>query len=188
MEKSIIQRLIDEGVCTHKDVEQYMDEYNKNKKQNRLIQQQVEETSKARDNQVEKCTYSKIENGILKKFDERDLVFGIYKVPENVHDIASEAFKDCQCLEQIYLPNVQIIWSNAFAYCTNLRKVKFGKRLRLIDKYAFWRCENLEPINLDVKSTKIHWTAFMHCPNWEYVSNILLEKGKAGEEIEWYHK
>ena len=44
MAKSIIQRLIDADVCNHKDVEKYLDEYNKT--QERLIKQQVEHASK----------------------------------------------------------------------------------------------------------------------------------------------
>ena len=177
MEKNIIERLIEARIITEQDI----DEYNRQKSTSLI--KQAEQAQPTQENEP----YSRIENGILKKFDERDLISGTYRVPKNVVIIGREAFKSCQRLEKINLANVTQIYNDAFAYCTNLRMVKFGKNLKYIDKYAFWRCENLEPINLDVKSTTIHWTAFMHCPNWEHVSKILLERGKAGEEIEWYH-
>ena len=75
MKKSIIQRLIDEGVCTHKDIEQYMDDYNK-KKSTGLIASQIE---------LPKTEYSIIEDGGLIKFDERDLdENGTYITPNGV--------------------------------------------------------------------------------------------------------
>ena len=168
MEKNIIQKLIDAGVCTNKDVEQYVDEYNK--KQKRLIQTTREYVS----------TYPIKPNLIAGG--------GKYFLPLDVKIVSAETFKDCKDLKEIDLSNVEVIGAKAFAYCTNLRRVKFGKNLKVIDKYAFYGCGNLEAIDLDIQGTKIHWTAFMRCPNWIEVSQILLEKDKSGEEIEWYHK
>ena len=183
MAKSIIQRLIDAGVFSHKDIEEYMNDYNKkHNKQKRLIEHQVEETKQ----------------GVIQS--TRDYVFiypikpnliaggGKYSLPEHVKIVSAKTFEDCKDLREIDLSNVEEIGANAFAYCTNLRRVKFGKNLKVIDKYAFWMCEKLEPIDLDIQNTKIHWTAFMHCPNWIKVSTILQEKSKAGEQVEWYHK
>lgn len=183
MAKSIIQRLIDAGVCSHKDVEEYIDDYNKkHNKQKRLIEHQVEETKQG----VIQSTRDYVSIYTIKP----NLIAGggKYSLPEHVKIVSAGIFQDCKDLIEIDLSNVEEIGANAFAYCRNLRRVKFGKNLKVIDKYAFWMCENLEPIDLDIQGTKIHWTAFMQCPNWKEVSKILLEKDKAGEEIEWYHK
>ncbi|MFQ6724311.1 MAG: leucine-rich repeat domain-containing protein [Clostridia bacterium] len=190
MAKSIIQRLIDAGVCTHKDVEQYMDDYNnKNNKQKRLIEQQVGQASHEH---VEETKH-----GVIRSTREYVSTYpikpnliaggGKYFLPMDVKIVSAETFKDCKDLKEIDLSNVEVIGANAFLYCTNLRRVKFGKNLKIIDKYAFYGCENLEVIDLDIQGTKIHWTAFMRCPNWIEVSTILQAKSKAGEEVEWYH-
>ena len=172
MAESIIQRLIESGICTHKDVEQYINDYHKkHKMKNRLIKQQAEE--------INIIDYVSTPIGA-------NLVGGKCILPESVKLISSKTFEDCKSLKEIDLSNVEVIGAKAFLYCTNLCRVKFGKNLKVIDKYAFYGCENLEAIDLDIQGTKIHWTAFMHCPNWTEVSKILLEKNKAGEEIEWY--
>ena len=177
MAKSIIQRLIDAGIITKNDI----DEYNKQSATG-LIGQQVEETKHG----VIRSTREYVSTYPIKP----NLIAGggKYFLPEDVKIVSAETFKDCKDLKEIDLSHVEYIGAKAFLNCTNLRRVKFGKNLKVIDKYAFWRCENLEAFDLDIQHTKIHWTAFMHCPNWIEVSQILLEKDKAGEEIEWYHK
>ena len=173
MAEGIIKRLIDAKVITQEDI----DEYNKQRATG-LIRQQVEEAS----NRVKQTTREYVSSYPIKG----NLVGGKYFLPKHVTYISEETFKDCKDLKEIDLSHVEVIGANAFAYCTNLRRVKFGKNLKVIDKYAFWMCTNLQAINLNIQATKIHWTAFMHCPNWLNVSKVLIEKKKAGEEIEWY--
>lgn len=180
MAKSIIQRLIDAGVCTHKDVEKYLDEYNKT--QERLIKQHAEHASK----EVKQTSTDYVADYVTNPIGA-GLVGGKCVIRDGVKTICTRAFEGCESLKEIDLSNVEVIGAKAFLNCTNLRRVKFGKKLKVIDKYAFYGCENLEAIDLDIQGTKIHWTAFMHCPNWIEVSTILQAKSKAGEEIEWYH-
>ncbi len=178
MEKSIIQRLIDAGVITKKDIDEYNNQ-NLNSFNRRDYCQRESH-----------MTYSVIKhNDILVRFNPEDIVNGKYVVPVNIRYIGENAFKDCKYLTEIdfSMSSVEEIGAEAFAYCSNLRKVKFGPDLKVVEKCAFWKCEQLECVNLDVKNTKIHWTAFMHCPNWEQVSKILWAKREAGEEIDWHH-
>ncbi|MBQ7797874.1 MAG: leucine-rich repeat domain-containing protein [Clostridia bacterium] len=166
MEKSIIQRLIDAGICTHKDVEQYIDEYNKkNEKQKRLIEQKLELITQDEENQTK--TYSKIENSVFKKFDERDLdKNGSYIVPANVTKIGRFAFSGCKKINSVQLgPNVKTvdkeaffnsglkyidlayvesIGEGAFSFCLDLEGVKLSSKLRIIDRGVFYNCMNLK--------------------------------------------
>ena len=165
MAKNIIQKLIDAGVIAHKDVEQYMDDYNKNKKQKRLVWQKVELITQEQENQVEK--YSQIEKGVLVKADERDVdKNGNYTVPENVIRIREYAFSDCKnvttvtlgsnvktinphaffdCgVRYINLARVEYIGENAFDFCNNLTEITLSSELKHVGRSAFYNCMSLK--------------------------------------------
>lgn len=133
MEKSIIQRLIDAGIITKNDI----DEYNKQNATG-LIKQQVEE------HKVEKTKqrFSKIKDGVLIKFDERDLVDGKYVVPSYVTEIKEEAFSWCDELKQVIIPNgIKKINPSTFALCNNLERVILPDSVEEIGAGAFIGCK-----------------------------------------------
>ena len=163
-EYSIIERLIDEGVFTHKDVEQYLANYNKKKeKQKRLIQQQVEETSKAEDKQVK--IYSQIEKGVLVKADERDVdKNGKYTVPAGVSRIKQYAFSECKEVTTVTLgPNVKTIEPHAFFRC-RARYIDLG-RVETIGDWAFSNCDYLAEIVLSSRLQRVGMAVFYNCIN-----------------------
>ena len=138
MEKSIIQRLIDAGVFSHKDVEQYIDEYNKQKSTG-LIAGQIEQT---------KTEYSVIENRVLVKFDERDLdEYGNYTTPDRVKKIKKYAFAKVNAEKITLGKNVKYIEDYALWDC-NAKKIEIKGNVKRIGEYAFHLCLNLEEIEL----------------------------------------
>ena len=138
MEKSIIQRLIDVGVFSHKDVEQYVEEYNKQKSTG-LIAGQIEQP---------KTEYSVIENGVLVKFDERDLdEHGNYTTPDRVKKIKKYAFAKVNAEKITLGKNVKYIEDYALWDC-NAKKIEIKGNVKRIGEYAFHLCLNLEEIEL----------------------------------------
>ena len=138
MEKSIIQRLIDAGVCTHQDIEQYMDDYN-NQKSTGLIASQIERP---------KTEYSIIENGVLVKFDERDLdEYGNYTTPDSVKKIKKYAFSKANAEKITLGEKVKCIEDHALWDC-NAKKIVVKGNVKRIGEYAFHLCLYLEEIEL----------------------------------------
>ena len=138
MAKSIIQRLIDAGVCTHKDVEQYMDDYNEQKSTD-LIASQIEQP---------KTEYSVIENGVLVKFDERDLdEYGNYTTPDSVKKIKKYAFSKANAEKITLGESVRYIEEYALWDC-DAKKIEIKGNVKRIGEYAFHLCLYLEEIEL----------------------------------------
>lgn len=145
MEKSIIQRLIDAGIITKNDI----DEYNKQNATG-LIKQQAEELKEEKPKQ----RFSKIKDGVLIKFDKRDLVDGKYVVPSDVTEIEQKAFYACNELKQIIIH--EGIWQikyATFALCDNLKSVILPDSVEAIYMDAFVGC-GIEYIDLP-KNLKI---------------------------------
>lgn len=129
----------------------------------------------------------KIENGVLVSVSSDDIKNGRFVVPENVHTIGENAFKNlsklanvtfagsvkeiqdgafsgCELLFSISIPStVEKIGDNAFYDCKNLAKIKFEKGLKFIGQRAFYNCESL--LNLSIPDTveKIGNHAFYNC-------------------------
>ena len=108
--------------------------------------------------------FSIINDGVLEKFDERDLYgFGKYDVPENVNEIGALAFNGCQELTSVYIPDsVDTIKVAAFANCTSLTKVRFPNRV-YIEDYAFAGCIYLNNVEMP-KIADVAEHAFKGCP------------------------
>lgn len=151
MAKSIIQRLIDAGIITKQDI----DEYN-NQKATGLIKQQVEE------HKVEetKQRFSKIKNGVLVEFDKRDLVDGKYVVPSDVTEIDRKVFNSCSELKQIIIhEGIKEIKYATFALCKNLESVILPDSIEEIGLEAFVGC-GIEYIELPKNLKMIGYNAF----------------------------
>lgn len=128
MEKNIIQKLIDAGIITEQDI----DDYNRQKATG-VIANRVK-TNK------QQANHSKIKDGVLVKFDERDLVDGKYVVPSDVTEIAEKAF-----------------------YWSKIKEVIIHDGIKQIKYATFAQCENLESVILPDSVEEIHMDAFVGC-------------------------
>jgi len=96
-----------------------------------------------------KKRYSTIENGVLVKFDKRDLVSGKYIMPDDIVEIGNEAFSGCEKLKQIeFSKNLEKIGVYAFLGCKELTEVFIPDSVKEIGKDAFLGCENLSSVRL----------------------------------------
>ena len=165
MEKSIIQKMIEAEIITEKDIVEY---YNTN------LKEQEENKPK----KVEKPTYSLIADGVLVKFDEKDLnKNGGYVVPAGVHTIGQGAFKSCQGLMSVKLGRDVIeIKSAAFEECFYLQSVKMTNSVRRIGDCAFFDCMDLTEINLSSNLKEISPRTFERC--------VKLQRIEIPEELE----
>ena len=130
-----------------------------------------------------------IEDNVLKKVEDSDIVDGVFAVPDGVTDIGENAFfkctnlteiripqkitkirydtfKGCSSLTKVELPEgLNYIDSRAFKGCTNLREIKIPKGLRFIGESAFVGCSNLIEVEIPEGVTQILEEAFQDCIN-----------------------
>ena len=138
-----------------------------------ITKEQVEEYYKAniKSQKAQKPTYSTIEDGVLVKFDERDLdKYGAYTTPKGVVEIGRGAFAKCSNLRKIHLSrDVVAIKEDAFCECKNLQHVTMTNSVRKIDRYAFCDCESLTAIKLSDNLKHIPEAAFERCRQLQVV-------------------
>ena len=83
--------------------------------------------------------------------------------PENITEIPSHTFWECENLENIELPDtITSIGNGAFSHCTNLRSINLPDSLTQIDEYAFW-ASGLESIVVPENVSSIGSRAFDNC-------------------------
>ena len=155
----ILTALIDEGIISENDIVEY---YNNNLKS--------QDESKL--NEVQNNQYSKIVDGVLVEFDERDLNRnGAYIVPRRVHVIDTHAFYRCDNLRKVHLGrDVVEIGMKAFFECKNLQSVTMTNSVRKMGEYAFTFCGNLTTVKLSDNLKEIPEYAFMDCDNLQAIS------------------
>ena len=157
MEKSIIQKMIEAEIISEKDIVEY---YNNN------LKSQVESKSK----KIEKPTYSIIEDGVLVKFDDRDLVNGGYVTPKGVVEIGEGAFAQCDTIFRVKLRRDVIrIKKGAFISCHNLASVQMTNSVRWIDDDAFNSCMSLTDLKLSSNLKEISLCTFANCAHLQQV-------------------
>jgi len=70
-----------------------------------------------------------------------------YTINEKTRFIPNYAFRNCEHLESIIIPDqVRRIGENAFAECNELRSITIGKNVREIGSAAFASCYNLDSV------------------------------------------
>ena len=87
------------------------------------------------------------------------LTFGndVTAIPEN-------AFKDCNSMEYIKMPNsVKSFGSNAFFNCTSLKSITIPDSVTSIGDYAFYDCTSLKSVTIGKGVTSIGEWAFCCC-------------------------
>ena len=78
--------------------------------------------------------------------------------------IPAAAFKGCQTLKEVTLPNsIKIIGNEAFSGCTNLKSITLPQNLTAIEDHAFYECSSLTSITLPDSVTSIGKCAFFGC-------------------------
>lgn len=114
--------------------------------------------------------YSTIENGVLVKFDERDLVNNSFTIPNDVTIIGERAFFLCINLKHLTIPNgVTTIDPFAFFGCFNLETVSLPSTLTSIGGFGFFACKNLKRIAIPSKVTYLEDLVFGKCISLEEV-------------------
>ncbi len=86
------------------------------------------------------------------------------KIPNSVSSIGKGAFSYCQSLTSIDIPEgVTSIGSSAFGYCIGLTSINIPKSLTFIGYSAFASCRSLTNVNIPESVTTIEEGAFRDC-------------------------
>ena len=79
-------------------------------------------------------------------------------------EIPAAAFKDCQKLTKVTLPDsIKRIGYHAFYGCTNLKSITLPQNLTAIEDHAFYECSSLTSITILDSVTSIGKCAFFGC-------------------------
>lgn len=85
-------------------------------------------------------------------------------LPENLTSIGNCAFENCSGLTSITIPDsVTSIGSEAFRQCTGLTSISIPDGVTEIGEYAFYRCTGLTSISIPDSVTEIGVGAFNDC-------------------------
>lgn len=85
-------------------------------------------------------------------------------IENGITEIGSYAFSDCKNLESVVLSDdVEVIGSNAFAYCDKLREFKCPSSLKRIETSAFTNCISLSQIEFNEGLEEISSGAISKC-------------------------
>lgn len=137
-----------------------------------ITKEQVEEYYKAniKSQKAQKPTYSTIKDGVLVKFDDRDLVNGGYVTPVGVHTIGEGAFAQCNTIFRVKLRrDIKRIKKGAFISCHNLESVQMTNSVRWIDEDAFNSCMSLTDLKLSSNLKEISLCTFANCTHLQQV-------------------
>ena len=89
---------------------------------------------------------------------------GNFKIKENTYLIADEAFKDCQSLISVTIPNgVKVIGDGAFLGCKSLTSVTIPNSVTEIGSNAFEGCSALASVTIPNSVTEIGNYIFKDC-------------------------
>lgn len=102
-------------------------------------------------------------------------------IPNSVVAIGDEAFAGCKHLQQVVIPDsVTIIGNNAFANCTSLQQISFPTSVISIGNGAFTNCKSLRHISLPNSVTSIGDEAFAFCSSLRQfvISNSVANIGR----------
>lgn len=118
----------------------------------------------------EENPYFMVEDGVLYSKDKRELLYcpknfsGIYRVAEEVKRIGKSAFRNCNQLTEIVLPEgLEVIGDTAFYGCTQLKQISLPKSVSQIGAYAYKGCSNMKHLAIGNSVKKIGVEAFGEC-------------------------
>lgn len=108
----------------------------------------------------------KIQNGVLVRVVNADIIGGVFNIPDSVTSIGDYAFRDCTSLESINIPDsVTSIGYCAFYGCTGLKSIVIPDSVESIGKRAFRDCTGLKSIVIPDSVKWIGNFAFKNCTN-----------------------
>ncbi|MFA5325019.1 MAG: leucine-rich repeat protein [Bacteroidales bacterium] len=85
-------------------------------------------------------------------------------LPDNLTDIYTSAFTNCQRLSSINFPaNLKSIGNNSFSGCTSIINIEIGSSVTSIGASAFLDCTSLKSINIPKNVTRIELQTFKNC-------------------------
>ena len=96
-----------------------------------------------------------------------------------VKGIICFAFENCEKLENLEFPKLEIIDRQAFENCINLKTFNFDKVKEIYGK-AFYNCSSLTTIYLPTNVVKIISGAFSNCPS------LIINTGHKSKPELWY--
>ena len=109
-------------------------------------------------------TYPVTSIGAVAFRDCDDLTY-VY-IPNSVTSIGNSAFYLCDGFTSFDIPeSVTLIDNGAFAYCSNLTSVNIGNSVTSIGNSAFSNCSSLTSVNIPNSVTSIGEGAFRNCSN-----------------------
>ncbi len=96
-------------------------------------------------------------------FKECDSITSI-TIPNSVKSIGERAFYSCDSLTSVTIPNsVTSIGKNAFYWCESLTSIEIPNSISSIEHFMFGNCTNLASITIPVSVTSIGNYAFSGC-------------------------
>ena len=101
---------------------------------------------------------------------------GIIKFNRNITSIGGSAFRYCESLQSITIPeSVTSIGKSAFYYCSSLASVTIGDSVTEIGEWAFEGCSSLASITIPESVTSIGWGAFSGCTGELIINSKIVE-------------
>lgn len=109
-----------------------------------------------------------------------DPEFRTISIPSSVREIEDGAFRRCEFLEEVKLPNISRIEKRTFEDCKNLRAIKIPNSVTFIGESAFSGCSSLKSVTIPQNVTSIGREAFAFCYGLEHINfcNEQLEIGR----------
>ncbi|MBO7199962.1 MAG: leucine-rich repeat protein [Bacteroidales bacterium] len=93
---------------------------------------------------------------------------GDYSIVEGTRLIAEKAFRGCEGLQSIVVPNsINNIPPEAFMFCSSLTSVSLPNSIDSIQYQTFFGCSSLKSIKIPDSIVSIEYSAFYNCNNLE---------------------
>lgn len=114
-----------------------------------------------------------LENNVLMKVEDKDIVNGKFVVPDFVTKIGDKAFSHCKSLEEVVIPKSVIeIGNEAFYKCAWLREIHLPSNVKTIGEWAFSGCTSLKEITIPNNVIEIKTGTFEKCAS---LRNVFIE-------------
>ena len=117
------------------------------------------------------------ENGVLFNGDKTELILcpcakkGVYKIPNSVRSLESNAFENCMGLTNVTLSNkMNKVGIAAFKNCIGLKSMVIPKNVTEIGYKAFLNCMGLTSVTLHDDVSFIDMAAFEGCSSLESIT------------------
>ena len=102
-------------------------------------------------------------------------------IPNSITTIGADAFKNCVNLESVKIEEgVKVIGESAFSGCKKLKEIKISSSITSIEKFTFYDCLRLEKVELPQELTSIGYGAFSNCRSLKEITipeNVTTVKG-----------